>query len=101
VSSRASHRQQDSIPERPERGRQRSQDSVTLHESPVLSRSNAIELNSPESFYMPEKPMQTNVMEKSIQSMFPTYDPAVSLQHQSYFPQRPAPVPPVAKIKHE
>lgn len=67
----------------------------------MLSRSNTIEVNSPESYYMPEKPMQTNTVEQSISSMFPTYDPAVPLQHQSYHPQRAAPLPPLAKIKHD
>jgi len=79
-----------------------SLDSVTVHDSPtVLSRSNTHELNSPESFYMPEKPMRTSMMEKSIQSMFPTYDPSVPLQQQNYVPQRPAPVPPLATLKQE
>jgi hypothetical protein len=50
---------------------------------------------------MPEKPMSANTMEKSIQSMFPTYDHSVPLQHQSYFPQRAAPVPPLAQLKHD
>ncbi|KAF2673375.1 hypothetical protein BT63DRAFT_421530 [Microthyrium microscopicum] len=102
ISSRASHIQQDPFADRYSRGRRPSTDSATLHESPVLSRSNTVnEIHSPESFYAPEKALPSNVMEKSIQSMFPTYDHSVPLQQQSYHPQRVAPVPPFARIKHD
>lgn len=104
IHSRISHRQQDSsASDGAPRGRQPSLDSASYYGSPTsLSRANTItELGSPESYYMPEKSFSSNVAEKSIQSMFPTYDHSVPLQHQSYFPQRAAPIPPTAQLKHD